>query len=85
MAFGGIAGLFLGFSVLTVAETFYFFTLRACCMAIREKDKLRELQKQYNDSKQEEMTDLVSNFRQQQHHVAEDNVEKLLIYRPYLP
>lgn len=32
VSFGGIAGLFLGFSLLSGVETIYYFTLRAWCM-----------------------------------------------------
>lgn len=32
VSFGGIAGLFLGFSLLSGVEIVYYFTMRACCM-----------------------------------------------------
>lgn len=32
VSFGGIAGLFLGFSLLSGVEIIYYFTLRTCCM-----------------------------------------------------
>ncbi|CAG9560390.1 unnamed protein product [Danaus chrysippus] len=41
MSFGGIAGLFLGFSLLSGVELIYYFTLRAWCAAAREGDMLR--------------------------------------------
>ncbi|XP_037874750.1 sodium channel protein Nach [Bombyx mori] len=41
VSFGGIAGLFLGFSLLSGVELLYYFTLRACCAAVRDADQLR--------------------------------------------
>ncbi|XP_045493644.1 sodium channel protein Nach-like isoform X1 [Colias croceus] len=41
VSFGGIAGLFLGFSLLSGVELVYYFTLRACCAAVRDADMLR--------------------------------------------
>lgn len=41
MSFGGIAGLFLGFSLLSGVELIYYFTLRAWCAAARDGDTLR--------------------------------------------
>ncbi|XP_046960505.1 sodium channel protein Nach-like isoform X2 [Vanessa cardui] len=41
VSFGGIAGLFLGFSLLSGVELIYYFTLRACCALVRDKDMLR--------------------------------------------
>lgn len=32
VSFGGIAGLFLGFSLLSAVEIIYYFTLRTWCM-----------------------------------------------------
>lgn len=32
VSFGGIAGLFLGFSLLSGVEIIYYFTMRAFCM-----------------------------------------------------
>jgi acid-sensing ion channel, other len=40
VSFGGIAGLFLGFSLLSALEIFYYFTLRAGCMFV--KNHVRE-------------------------------------------
>ncbi|CAH0727769.1 unnamed protein product, partial [Brenthis ino] len=40
VSFGGIAGLFLGFSLLSGVELIYYFTLRACCSAVRDKEML---------------------------------------------
>ncbi|KAI5631548.1 amiloride-sensitive sodium channel domain-containing protein [Phthorimaea operculella] len=42
VSFGGIAGLFLGFSLLSGVELVYYFTLRACCAAARDGDTLRQ-------------------------------------------
>ncbi|XP_045514063.1 sodium channel protein Nach-like [Pieris brassicae] len=42
VSFGGIAGLFLGFSLLSGVELIYYFTLRACCALVRDADTLRE-------------------------------------------
>ncbi|KAJ8920125.1 hypothetical protein NQ315_011782 [Exocentrus adspersus] len=44
VSFGGIAGLFLGFSLLSGVEILYYFTVRACCMVVREKQELRKIQ-----------------------------------------
>ncbi|GBP44395.1 Sodium channel protein Nach [Eumeta japonica] len=41
VSFGGIAGLFLGFSLLSGVEMIYYFTLRAWCAAVRDADTLR--------------------------------------------
>lgn len=43
MSFGGIAGLFLGFSLLSGVEIIYYFTIRACCMVYREKDDVEKI------------------------------------------
>lgn len=37
VSFGGIAGLFLGFSLLSGVEIIYYFTLRASCMIYRNR------------------------------------------------
>ncbi|EAT33714.1 AAEL014010-PA, partial [Aedes aegypti] len=37
VSFGGIAGLFLGFSLLSGVEIIYFFTMRACCMLYKNR------------------------------------------------
>ncbi|XP_075970520.1 sodium channel protein Nach-like isoform X1 [Anticarsia gemmatalis] len=42
VSFGGIAGLFLGFSLLSGVELLYYFTLRAWCAAARDADILRQ-------------------------------------------
>ncbi|EFA10172.2 sodium channel protein Nach [Tribolium castaneum] len=44
VSFGGIAGLFLGFSLLSGVEILYYFTIRACCMVVREKRELEKIQ-----------------------------------------
>ncbi|KAK4875187.1 hypothetical protein RN001_011609 [Aquatica leii] len=46
VSFGGIAGLFLGFSLLSGVELIYYFTLRACCMVYREPKELEKQQRQ---------------------------------------
>ncbi|CRK91020.1 CLUMA_CG004708, isoform A [Clunio marinus] len=46
VSFGGVAGLCLGFSLLSGVEIFYYFTMRASCMFLKNKDKLKELQKE---------------------------------------
>lgn len=40
VAFGGIAGLFLGFSLLSLVEIVYYFTFRAGCMMINNKVRI---------------------------------------------
>ncbi|VVC41222.1 Hypothetical protein CINCED_3A010987 [Cinara cedri] len=47
VAFGGIAGLFLGFSLLSGVEIIYYFTLRACCMVTNNSQVLEELSQEY--------------------------------------
>ncbi|XP_066994081.2 sodium channel protein Nach-like [Anabrus simplex] len=47
VSFGGIAGLFLGFSLLSGVEILYFFTMRACCMVMRNQNELKQLQEEY--------------------------------------
>lgn len=37
VSFGGIAGLMLGFSLLSAAEIFYYFTIRAVCMLFTDR------------------------------------------------
>lgn len=37
VSFGGIAGLFLGFSLLSGVEVIYYFTLRTCCMLYKNR------------------------------------------------
>lgn len=37
VSFGGIAGLFLGFSLLSGVEIIYYFTMRACCMLYKNR------------------------------------------------
>ena len=48
VAFGGIAGLFLGFSLLSGVEVIYYFTLRAWCMIYRDREHLEELQEEFD-------------------------------------
>lgn len=46
VSFGGIAGLFLGFSLLSGVEIIYFFTMRACCMLYKNRDELIAIEQQ---------------------------------------
>nr|CAH7763692.1 unnamed protein product [Callosobruchus chinensis] len=46
VSFGGIAGLFLGFSLLSGVEIVYYFTIRAFFMLLVEKDELRKMKKE---------------------------------------
>lgn len=48
VAFGGIAGLFLGFSLLSGVEIIYYFTLRAFCMVTNNSELLEELSQEYD-------------------------------------
>uniref|UniRef100_A0A336MSG0 CSON005221 protein n=1 Tax=Culicoides sonorensis TaxID=179676 RepID=A0A336MSG0_CULSO len=43
VSFGGIAGLFLGFSLLSLVEIVYYFTLRVCCMMYKNRSELYEI------------------------------------------
>lgn len=54
VSFGGIAGLFLGFSILSGVEIIYFFTLRALCMVYKEEDKLVEIDRMKKEKPLEE-------------------------------
>ncbi|KAL4709034.1 hypothetical protein ACJJTC_005895 [Scirpophaga incertulas] len=51
---GGLLGLFMGFSILSVVEILYFLTLRICCLICRKKSKERKasiaLAKEYKKS-----------------------------------
>ncbi|KAJ8715043.1 hypothetical protein PYW08_005024 [Mythimna loreyi] len=40
---GGLLGLFMGFSILSVAEIIYFLTLRLCCLLWRRRSKQRRI------------------------------------------
>lgn len=51
VSFGGIAGLFLGFSLLSGVEIIYYFTIRTCCMAFQEKEELEKLQRKRHNAK----------------------------------
>ncbi|XP_034490359.1 sodium channel protein Nach [Drosophila innubila] len=44
VSFGGIASLFLGFSLLSGVEIIYYFTLRACCMVYKNRKELYEIE-----------------------------------------
>ncbi|KAJ9589076.1 hypothetical protein L9F63_017621, partial [Diploptera punctata] len=48
VSFGGIAGLFLGFSLLSGVEIIYYFTMRAICMVYRDKKDLQRLKEEYD-------------------------------------
>ncbi|KAL1514317.1 hypothetical protein ABEB36_003590 [Hypothenemus hampei] len=43
VSFGGIAGLFLGFSILSGVEIFYYFTIRAWIAAFNERKFLNKI------------------------------------------
>ncbi|XP_063706356.1 sodium channel protein Nach [Culicoides brevitarsis] len=43
VSFGGIAGLFLGFSLLSFVEIVYYFTLRVCCMMYKNRSELEDI------------------------------------------
>ena len=47
VSIGTIAGLFLGFSLLSGLEIIYYFTLRAWCMLHTERNSLEELSEEY--------------------------------------
>lgn len=46
VSFGGIAGLFLGFSLLSGVEIVYYFTMRACCMVYKNRDVLYRVEEE---------------------------------------
>jgi amiloride-sensitive sodium channel len=46
VSFGGIAGLFLGFSLLSGIEIIYYFTVRAGCMMYKNRVSLRDVKSQ---------------------------------------
>lgn len=47
VAIGTIAGLFLGFSLLSGLEIVYLFTMRAWCMMHTDRQHLEELAEDY--------------------------------------
>nr|XP_049705408.1 pickpocket protein 28 isoform X1 [Helicoverpa armigera] len=47
---GGLLGLFMGFSILSVAEIIYFLTLRLCCVLWRRRNKKRRIDFTKNDT-----------------------------------
>ncbi|CAG9801971.1 unnamed protein product [Chironomus riparius] len=57
VSFGGIAGLFLGFSLLSGVEIIYYFTVRATCMMFKNREQLYEVQEE-EDRKPPEKYDL---------------------------
>ncbi|CAD7091134.1 unnamed protein product [Hermetia illucens] len=46
VSFGGIAGLFLGFSLLSGVEILYYFTMRACCMVYKNREELYAIEEE---------------------------------------
>ncbi|GAB0094040.1 NACH [Sergentomyia squamirostris] len=46
VSFGGIAGLFLGFSLLSGVEILYYFSLRACCMIYKDRSILEDVEQE---------------------------------------
>lgn len=54
MSFGGIAGLFLGFSILSGVEIIYFFTLRAVCMVYKDEKLLLDIDRKKKAKPMEE-------------------------------
>ncbi|XP_069695430.1 pickpocket protein 28-like isoform X2 [Periplaneta americana] len=48
---GGLLGLFLGFSILSLVELVYFFTLRLCCNIRRAKLRLAKRMKEIETSR----------------------------------
>lgn len=92
MAFGGIAGLFLGFSLLSAIETIYYFTLRAFCMVYREHDQLERLHDEYENAVEPEINlDLKPYFRRKsspklKRRTKSKEENQIQIYTiPYLP
>ncbi|XP_054274643.1 sodium channel protein Nach-like [Macrosteles quadrilineatus] len=55
VSFGGIAGLFLGFSLLSGVEIVYYFTMRSCCMLYRNRDELEQLKHEYENQPRPEI------------------------------
>ncbi|XP_037027868.1 sodium channel protein Nach isoform X2 [Bradysia coprophila] len=53
VSFGGIAGLFLGFSLLSGVEIIYYFTMRAVCMLFQNKNELQEIEEKKQSRVQE--------------------------------
>ncbi|XP_059617760.1 sodium channel protein Nach [Phlebotomus argentipes] len=46
VSFGGIAGLFLGFSLLSGVEILYYFSLRAFCMIYKDRQVLEDIEQE---------------------------------------
>ena len=57
VSFGGIGGLFLGFSLLSGVEFLYYFLLRSVSMTFRNVEELEDLQIEY-DKKEREKLDI---------------------------
>ncbi|XP_069675741.1 sodium channel protein Nach-like [Periplaneta americana] len=57
VSFGGIAGLFLGFSLLSGVECVYYFMLRSVCMTFRNVEELEDLQFEY-DKRERDLLDI---------------------------
>lgn len=53
VAIGTIAGLFLGFSLLSGLEIIYLFSLRAWCMLHTDREHLEELAQEYKRKENE--------------------------------
>lgn len=87
VAFGGIAGLFLGFSLLSAVETIYYFTLRAFCMVYREQNELEKLHFEYENAVEPEINlDMKPYFRTSSSPKKNTkNETKVIPILPYLP
>lgn len=82
MSFGGIAGLFLGFSLLSGVEIIYFFTLRAFCMVYKDKKVLVEIDRERRQKPMEEFNlGFQMKFNQKNNKIKEKTKNsKLLIF-----
>ncbi|XP_046673202.1 sodium channel protein Nach-like [Homalodisca vitripennis] len=83
VSFGGIAGLFLGFSLLSGVEIVYYFTMRSCCMLYRNREQLIQLQNEYETQPRPEINlDLKPYFRENP--VVERSQPREIFTIPYL-
>jgi len=80
VAFGGIAGLFMGFSLLSGVEIIYYFTMRAICMVYHEKEELQKLQEEYEKAAKPPLDlQLTPTFMRNKIHPANKNISVAII------
>jgi len=80
VAFGGIAGLFMGFSLLSGVEIIYYFTMRAICMVYHDKEELQKLREEYDKAAKPPLDlQLTPTFMRNKIHPANKNISVAFI------